>query len=296
MANVVLKTDIPGAKLLNRGKVRDIYDAGDALLFVTTDRISAFDVIMTQGIPMKGIVLTQLSKFWFSQTGDIVANHFITDNITEYPAPFNQHGELLRGRSMLVKKTQPLPVECVVRGYLAGSGWKEYREFQTLHETPLPAGLLNGSQLPQPLFTPATKAESGHDENISFERMLTIVDQQTAEAVRDYSLQLYAHGAKTAAKKGIILADTKFEFGILDGEIILIDEVMTPDSSRFWPKEFYAPGKSQQSFDKQYLRDYLETLDWDKTPPPPPLPGEIIKNTSKKYLEIARIFGIDLKG
>ncbi|MCB0263021.1 MAG: phosphoribosylaminoimidazolesuccinocarboxamide synthase [Calditrichaeota bacterium] len=296
MANVVLKTDIPGAKLLNRGKVRDIYDAGDALLFVTTDRISAFDVIMTQGIPMKGIVLTQLSKFWFSQTGDIVANHFITDNITEYPAPFNQHGELLRGRSMLVKKTQPLPVECVVRGYLAGSGWKEYREFQTLHETPLPAGLLNGSQLPQPLFTPATKAESGHDENISFERMLTIVDQQTAEAVRDYSLQLYAHGAKTAAKKGIILADTKFEFGILDGEIILIDEVMTPDSSRFWPKEFYAPGKSQQSFDKQYLRDYLETLDWDKTPPPPPLPDEIIENTSKKYLEIARIFGIDLKG
>ncbi|MCB0299121.1 MAG: phosphoribosylaminoimidazolesuccinocarboxamide synthase, partial [Calditrichaeota bacterium] len=195
MANVVLKTDIPGAKLLNRGKVRDIYDAGDALLFVTTDRISAFDVIMTQGIPMKGIVLTQLSKFWFSQTGDIVANHFITDNITEYPAPFNQHGELLRGRSMLVKKTQPLPVECVVRGYLAGSGWKEYREFQTLHETPLPAGLLNGSQLPQPLFTPATKAESGHDENISFERMLTIVDQQTAETVHDYSLQLYAHGA-----------------------------------------------------------------------------------------------------
>ena len=296
MANVVLKTDIPGAKLLNRGKVRDIYDAGDALLFVTTDRISAFDVIMTQGIPMKGIVLTQLSKFWFSQTGDIVANHFITDNIAEYPAPFNQHGELLRGRSMLVKKTQPLPVECVVRGYLAGSGWKEYREFQTLHESPLPAGLLNGSQLPQPLFTPATKAESGHDENISFERMLTIVDQQTAEAVRDYSLQLYAHGAKTAAKKGIILADTKFEFGILDGEIILIDEVMTPDSSRFWPKEFYAPGKSQQSFDKQYLRDYLETLDWDKTPPPPPLPDEIIENTSKKYLEIARIFGIDLKG
>ena len=296
MANVVLKTDIPGAKLLNRGKVRDIYDAGDALLFVTTDRISAFDVIMAQGIPMKGIVLTQLSKFWFSQTGDIVANHFITDNITEYPAPFNQHGELLRGRSMLVKKTQPLPVECVVRGYLAGSGWKEYREFQTLHETPLPAGLLNGSQLPQPLFTPATKAESGHDENISFERMLTIVDQQTAETVRDYSLQLYAHGAKTAAKKGIILADTKFEFGMLDGEIILIDEVMTPDSSRFWPKEFYAPGKSQQSFDKQYLRDYLETLDWDKTPPPPPLPDEIIENTSKKYLEIARIFGIDLKG
>lgn len=296
MANVVLKTEIPGAKLLNRGKVRDIYDAGDALLFVTTDRISAFDVIMAQGIPMKGIVLTQLSKFWFSQTGDIVANHFITDNIAEYPAPFNQHGELLRGRSMLVKKTQPLPVECVVRGYLAGSGWKEYRESQTLHESPLPAGLLNGSRLPQPLFTPATKAESGHDENISFERMLTIVDQQTAETVRDYSLQLYAHGAKTAAKKGIILADTKFEFGMLDGEIILIDEVMTPDSSRFWPKEFYAPGKSQQSFDKQYLRDYLETLDWDKTPPPPPLPDEIIENTSKKYLEIARIFGIELKG
>lgn len=295
MTNVVLKTDIPEAKLLHRGKVRDIYDAGDALLLIATDRISAFDVVMAQGIPMKGVVLTQLSKFWFSKTADIVPNHFISDNIADYPAPFPKYAALLKGRSMLVKKAQPLPVECVVRGYLAGSGWKEYRQSQTLHGMPLPPGLQNGSRLPEPMFTPATKAEEGHDENITFEQMLQLVAPAIAEKVRDISLKLYQRGAKIAAEKGIILADTKFEFGLLDGEIILIDEVMTPDSSRFWPMATYQPGKSQISYDKQYLRDYLETLDWDKTPPPPTLPEEIITNTSKKYLEIAEIFGIDVE-
>ena len=295
MTNVVLKTDIPEAKLLHRGKVRDIYDAGDALLLIATDRISAFDVVMAQGIPMKGVVLTQLSKFWFSKTADIVPNHFISDNIADYPAPFPKYVALLKGRSMLVKKAQPLPVECVVRGYLAGSGWKEYRQSQTLHGMPLPPGLQNGSRLPEPMFTPATKAEEGHDENITFEQMLQLVAPAIAEKVRDISLKLYQRGAKIAAEKGIILADTKFEFGLLDGEIILIDEVMTPDSSRFWPMATYQPGKSQISYDKQYLRDYLETLDWDKTPPPPTLPEEIITNTSKKYLEIAEIFGIDVE-
>ncbi len=294
MANVVLKTDIPGAKLLNRGKVRDIYDAGDALLIVTTDRISAFDVVMSQGIPMKGIVLTQLSKFWFSQTQHIVKNHFITDDVDAFPAPFNNFPELLRGRAMLVKKATPLPAECIVRGYLAGSGWKEYRTSGTLHKTVLPAGLQNSSKLPEPVFTPSTKAEEGHDENITFEEMLHLIKKPLAEKVRDYSLQIYKHAAKMAESKGIIIADTKFEFGLLNDELILIDEALTPDSSRFWPMDQYRPGKSQPSFDKQYLRDYLETLDWDKTPPPPTLPLEILANTSKKYQEIAKIFGIIL--
>jgi phosphoribosylaminoimidazole-succinocarboxamide synthase len=295
VATIVLKTDIPEAQLLNRGKVRDIYDAGDALLFIATDRISAFDVVMAQGIPMKGVVLTQLSKFWFSKTADIVPNHFISDDVAAYPAPFPNYAAVLKGRSMLVKKARPLPVECVVRGYLAGSGWKEYRQSQTLHGMPLPPGLQNGSQLPEPLFTPATKAEEGHDENITFEQMLQLVEPSIAEKVRDISLKLYRRGAEIAAEKGIILADTKFEFGLLDNQIILIDEVMTPDSSRFWPMATYQPGKSQISYDKQYLRDYLETLDWDKTPPPPNLSEEIINNTSRKYLEIAEIFGIDVE-
>jgi len=292
LANVVLKTEIPGAKLLNRGKVRDIYDAGDALLIVTTDRISAFDVVMAQGIPMKGIVLTQLSKFWFSQTQGIVKNHFITDDVAAFPAPFNAFPEILRSRAMLVKKATPLPAECIVRGYLAGSGWKEYRASGTLHKMVLPAGLQNSSKLPEPVFTPSTKAESGHDENITFAEMLQFIEKPLAEKVRDYSLQIYKHAAKVAEGKGIIIADTKFEFGLLDDELILIDEALTPDSSRFWPMDQYRPGKSQPSFDKQYLRDYLETLDWDKTPPPPALPDEIVVNTSQKYQEIAKIFGI----
>ncbi len=294
MNNVVLKTEIPGATLRNRGKVRDIYDAGEHLLIVTTDRISAFDVVMAQGIPMKGIVLTQLSRFWFAQTQHIVNNHFITDDVTQFPAPFHRYAEVLRGRAMLVKKAAPLPVECIVRGYLAGSGWKEYQKSGTLHKMVLPAGLQNSSRLPQAVFTPSTKAEEGHDENITFGEMCRLVEPSLAEKVRDLSLQIYNHAAKIAEEKGIIIADTKFEFGLQDGALILIDEVLTPDSSRFWPRDQYQPGKSQPSFDKQYLRDYLETLDWDKTPPPPPLPDDIVQNTSQKYQEIARIFGIDI--
>lgn len=290
MSKVVLKTDIPGAKLLNRGKVRDIYDAGEHLLIVTSDRISAFDVVMDQGIPSKGIVLTQISKFWFSQTEDIVENHFVSDNVADFPAPFNQYEELLAGRSMLVKRAEPLPAECIVRGYLAGSGWKEYQRSGTLHKMPLPEGLQNSSRLPSPVFTPSTKAEQGeHDENITFDEMTKLVEPALAARVRDISVNLFQHAVDFAEQKGIIIADTKFEFGLLDGRLILIDEALTPDSSRFWPKSLYAPGKSQPSYDKQYLRDYLETLDWGKTPPPPHLPDEVIANTSSKYLEILNI-------
>ncbi len=289
VANVLLKSDIPGARLRNRGKVRDIYDAGEHLLIVASDRISAFDVVMAEGIPGKGAVLTQISKFWFSLTRDLVPNHFVTDEVREFPAPFNRYPDQLQGRAMLVKKAQPLPVECIVRGYLAGSGWKEYRKSGTLHKTRLPAGLQESSRLPEPLFTPSTKAEEGHDENITFEEMLKLVNHEIAEAAREKSLQIYRRGVEVAEEKGIIIADTKFEFGLVDGELILIDEALTPDSSRFWPKEQYQPGKSQPSYDKQYLRDYLETLDWGKTPPPPELPETVVQNTSRKYQEILRI-------
>lgn len=289
MTQVLLKSDIPGARLRNRGKVRDIYDAGEHLLIVASDRISAFDVVMAEGIPGKGAVLTQISKFWFSLTRDLVPNHFVTDEVREFPPPFNRYPEQLQGRAMLVKKAQPLPVECIVRGYLAGSGWKEYRKSGTLHKTRLPAGLQESSRLPEPLFTPSTKAEEGHDENITFEEMLKLVNREIAEAAREKSLQIYRRGVEVAEEKGIIIADTKFEFGLVDGELILIDEALTPDSSRFWPKEQYQPGKSQPSYDKQYLRDYLETLDWGKTPPPPELPETVVQNTSRKYQEILRI-------
>lgn len=285
----VLQTDIPGAILASRGKVRDIYDVGDQLLLVTSDRISAFDVVMAQGIPGKGIVLNQVSRFWFEKTADIVPNHFITDVVSEFPPPFNQFPEVLTGRSMLVRKSAPLPVECVVRGYLAGSGWKEYRQSGTLHKAALPEGLENGSPLPEPRFTPATKAEEGHDENISYEEMLAIVDPDVAARLRELSLALYRFGVETVADKGMIIADTKFEFGLRDGELLLIDEVMTPDSSRYWPRDRYAPGRNQPSLDKQYLRDYLETLDWNKMPPPPSLPDTVVENTSRKYQEILTI-------
>ncbi len=288
--DVVLQTQIEGARLLNRGKVRDIYEVDDGhLLLVATDRISAFDVVMNEGIPGKGIVLTQISKFWFEQTRDIVPNHFITDNVAEFPAPFNQYPEQLKGRAMLVRRTKPLPVECIVRGYLAGSGWKEYKKSGTLHGTPLPPGLRESDKLPEPMFTPSTKAESGHDVNISFDEMKQIIDPELAETVKDISIRLYKRGQEIAEPKGIIIADTKFEFGLKDDELLLIDEVLTPDSSRFWPRETYEPGKSQPSLDKQYVRDYLESLDWNKQPPPPPLPEEIVKNTSLKYQEILKI-------
>ncbi len=288
--SVVLKTEINGARLLNRGKVRDIYevDAGH-LLIVATDRISAFDVVMNEGIPGKGIVLTQISKFWFERTRDIVPNHFITDRVSEFPSPFDQYATLLKGRAMLVKRTTPLPVECIVRGYLAGSGWKEYKKSGTLHGTPLPPGLQESDRLPQPMFTPSTKAESGHDVNISFEEMTRIIEPELAEKVKAISIAIYQRGQQIAEPKGIIIADTKFEFGLMNNDLLLIDEVLTPDSSRFWPKDTYEPGKSQPSLDKQYVRDYLESLDWNKQPPPPSLPEEIVENTAKKYQEILKI-------
>lgn len=287
--DVVLKTEIPGGKLFNRGKVRDIYSAGDNLLIVASDRISAFDVVMNEGIPGKGIVLTQISKFWFEQTAGITSNHFITDDVSKFPEPFNRHGKILKGRSMLVKKSLPLPVECIVRGYLAGSGWKEYRKQGTLHQQPLPDGLQESSKLPEPLFTPSTKAEEGHDLNITYDDMVELVGEKLSRQIRETSLAIYKRGLEIADQKGIIIADTKFEFGHMGDQTILIDEVLTPDSSRFWPKELYSPGRSQPSLDKQYVRDYLETLDWDKTPPPPTLPEEVVHNTSKKYQEILKI-------
>ncbi|MGH1363508.1 MAG: phosphoribosylaminoimidazolesuccinocarboxamide synthase [Calditrichia bacterium] len=285
----LLNSSIPGATLLNRGKVRDIYDAGDHLVIVTSDRISAFDVVMAQGIPAKGIVLTQISKFWFSQSTDLVKNHFVTDDVASFPEPFCNHVDMLKGRAMLVHKAKPLPAECIVRGYLAGSGWKEYRKSGTLHKMELPTGLQESSRLPKTVFTPSTKAEEGHDENITFDEMCELIDRPISEKVRDLSLKIYNRAADAALTKGIIIADTKFEFGMLGDEIILIDEALTPDSSRFWPQDTYETGRSQASLDKQYLRDYLETLDWDKTPPPPTLPEEVVMNTSKKYQEILQI-------
>ncbi len=288
-SNVVLRTEIPGAKLRNRGKVRDIYEADENLIIVASDRLSAFDVVMEEGIPAKGIVLTQISKFWFRQMDDIVPNHFITDDVSQFPAPFNQHKALLKGRSMLVHKAEPLPVECIVRGYLAGSGWKEYKSSGTLHGVPLPEGLQESDRLPEPMFTPSTKAEEGHDRNISFEEMKQIIDPNLAELIREKSLLIYQRAVEVAEKKGIIIADTKFEFGLSEGELLLIDELLTPDSSRFWPMDQYQPGKSQPSYDKQYVRDYLESLPWNKMPPPPTLPREVVQNTSRKYQEILKI-------
>jgi phosphoribosylaminoimidazole-succinocarboxamide synthase len=289
MTDIVTKTDISDKLLLNRGKVRDIYDAGEYLLIVTTDRISAFDVVMNEGIPYKGIVLNQLSLFWFRKTEKIIKNHLVTDLPQDYPDPFNQYPEILKGRSMLVKKANPFPIECIVRGYLAGSGWKEYQKLGSMHGVKLPQGLENSSKLKKSLFTPSTKAESGHDININLKQMEDLVGKESSKRLKEASLKLYSVGADYAQKKGIIIADTKFEFGILNGEIILIDEVMTPDSSRFWPADLYTPGKNQMSLDKQYVRDYLEGLDWNKMPPPPSLPKKIIENTSKKYQEIMHI-------
>jgi phosphoribosylaminoimidazole-succinocarboxamide synthase len=289
MTKVVMQTNIPGARLINRGKVRDIYDAGDNLLIVTTDRISAFDVIMNDGIPYKGIVLNQISKYWFGKTKEIIKNHFISDNVDRFPEVFRKHRDELKGRSMLVRKANPFPVECIVRGYLAGSAWKDYQKSTNLYGHQLPVNLNNSSKLPSPIFTPSTKAEEGHDINITYEDMQNIVDPDVSKKIKSYSLAIYKTGVWDAEEKGIIIADTKFEFGLYKGKIMLIDEVLTPDSSRFWPAAEYVTGKNQPSLDKQYLRDYLESLDWGKTPPPPKLPKEIIENTSKKYQDILKI-------
>ena len=286
MANQpLLQLDLPGVRKLKSGKVREVFDLGDRLLFVATDRISAFDVIMPNGIPRKGEVLTQISYFWFAQTEAFQPNHLLSRGDDPLPANLQPYAAQLARRSMIVKKAQPLAIECVVRGYLAGSGWKEYREHQTVCGIKLPPGLVESSELPAPIFTPATKAESGHDENIPFARAAEIVGADIAERVRAASLKLYRFASDYARQRGIIIADTKFEFGMLDGKLILIDEALTPDSSRFWPADEYKPGKAQPSFDKQFVRDYLETLDWNKTPPAPKLPSEVVARTQAKYVE-----------
>ncbi len=286
MAKLVLSTDFPDLKLMARGKVRDIYDLGETLLLVTTDRISAFDVIMNEGIPNKGFVLNQISTFWFRMMEDIIPNHIISTDISEYPQVCQKYAADLEGRSMLVKKAKPLPAECIVRGYISGSGWKDYKATGSVCGIPLPANLVESDKLPEPIFTPSTKAELGtHDENISFEEMARLCGRELAEQVRDVTIKIYTKARDYAETKGIIIADTKFEYGMFEGKLIIIDECLTPDSSRFWPKDLYRPGGAQPSFDKQFLRDYLETLDWNKTAPAPPLPEEIIRKTGEKYME-----------
>ena len=284
--NIILQTHIPTLKLLGRGKVRDLYDLYEHLLLVATDRLSAFDVIMPQGIPHKGRVLTQISAFWFEHTAEIISNHVVSLHVEEYPQACAPYREQLAGRSMLVRKTQPLPIECVVRGYLSGSGWLEYKERGSVCGIKLPSGLVESVKLPQAIFTPATKAEAGqHDENISFERAAQIVGKTRAEEVRDYSIRIYQRASAMAEQRGIIIADTKMEFGVYEGKLMLIDELLTPDSSRFWPRASYQPGGSQPSFDKQFVRDYLLTIKWNKQPPAPNLPEEVVRVTSEKYLE-----------
>jgi phosphoribosylaminoimidazole-succinocarboxamide synthase len=294
-STVLVSTQLGDRQPDRRGKVRDIFDQGDNLLIVASDRLSAFDVVLPTGIPDKGTVLTQLSLFWFHLTRDIIANHWITSDVSRYPSELQPYVETLRGRSMLTRRARVAPIECVVRGYLAGSGWKEYQKSQSVCGIPLPAGLVESSKLPEPLFTPATKEESGHDINISFERTVEIVGERVATQLRDATLGVYRKAAEYAAERGILIADTKFEFGYLGEELILVDEVLTPDSSRFWDAVSYEPGKSQDSFDKQYVRDYLETLAWDKTYPGPELPPEVVERTSQKYREAyRRIVGRDL--
>ncbi|MEM4658686.1 MAG: phosphoribosylaminoimidazolesuccinocarboxamide synthase [Candidatus Methanosuratincola sp.] len=286
---VVTSTAIPFSQQPKRGKVRDIYDLGGELLIVATDRISAFDVVLPQGIPGKGFVLTQISKFWFDYTRDIVPNHLISTELEDFPAEFRPYGEVLEGRSMLVKKAKPLPIECIVRGYLTGSGWKEYKESGSVCGITLPKGLRESDRLPEPIFTPSTKAEIGeHDVNITFEKTAELVGAELAQEVKRLSIEIYNKALSHALEKGIIIADTKFEFGIRDDGLILIDELLTPDSSRFWPLDDYEPGRAQKSFDKQFVRDYLESVGWNKKPPAPDLPQDIIDKTSEKYFEALR--------
>ncbi len=293
--NVLLTTEFPDIKLFKRGKVRDLYDLEDKLLIVATDRISAFDVVLPNGIPYKGRVLTALSEFWFHFTLGTIANHLISTKIETFPARLRRYGSILKERAMLVKKTRPIEVECVVRGYLAGSGWREYKEEGSVCGIKLPYGLRESEKLSQPIFSPATKATSGHDVNITQNQLQEMVGEQVAEELKTKSLVLYKIAREYAESRGIIIADTKFEFGLDEGKIILIDEALTPDSSRFWPKESYQIGKTQKSFDKQYLRDYLEKLTWDKAPPAPFLPEEVIRKVSEKYLEAhKKIIGKDL--
>ena len=290
----IIESHLEGMQPVKRGKVRDLYDLGDALLMVATDRISAFDVVMPEAIPDKGKILNQISLFWFNVMQALVDNHVISADVQTFPENCRPFADLLQGRSMLVKKAEPLPIECVVRGYLSGSGWSSYQENQSICGIRLPPGLKESEKLPEPIFTPSTKEEIGrHDINIDFAEACNRIGRDLAEKVRDLSLAIYTKGAQLAIEKGIIIADTKFEFGLIDGELILIDEVLTPDSSRFWPQDTYTPGVPQKSFDKQYLRDYLLKIKWNKKPPAPHLPEEVVTNTRKKYLEaLRRIAGI----
>ena len=284
---VILNTNFPNLKLYAKGKVRDIYDLDDFLLLVSSDRISAFDVIMDQGIPYKGMVLTKISEFWFSFTKDIILNHFITTDVNRYPNECKEYSEILKNRSMLIKKAKVVPIECIVRGYITGSGWKDYKKTGEISGIKLNAGLKESEKFPDPLFTPSTKAEIGeHDENISAEQAMQIIDKETFQAVKDATIKIYKKASEFALTKGIIIADTKFEFGKINGELCLVDEVLTPDSSRFWSQDKYEVGRGQESYDKQFLRDYLLSINFNKQPPPPTLPEDIIKKTSEKYLDI----------
>ena len=284
-AKVVLQTNLDDVKLFSRGKVRDLYEVDGKLVIVTTDRISAFDSVLPDGIPSKGKVLTALSEYWFRLTEDIIPNHLITTDVDSFPASLKKYEDILRGRSMLVKKTRRLDVECVVRGYLAGSGWREYEKKSSISGVKLPAGMVEAQKLKEPIFTPATKADSGHDVNISQEELEETVGAKTANLLKKKSLEIYLKASGIAESKGVIISDTKMEFGFLGDELILIDELLTPDSSRFWPMDDYKQGGPQKSFDKQFVRDYLEEIGWNKTPPAPPLPPEVVKKTSEKYLE-----------
>ena len=289
MAKAVLETNFPDLKLKMRGKVRDVYEVDDYILMVATDRISAFDVILPNPVPGKGIILNQISLFWFEKIASILPHHVITADVKNFPKKCEPYKEILEGRSMLVKKTEPLPIECVVRGYISGSGWNSYKESGSVCGIDLPKGLVESDKLPEPIFTPSTKADQGeHDINIDFEAAAKIVGKEVAEKVKTYSLAIYQKGLEIAEQKDIIIADTKFEFGLSDGKLLLIDEVLTPDSSRFWPKATYKPGEAQKSYDKQYVRDYLLSINWDKKAPGPELPEDVIKNTQQKYLEALR--------
>ena len=290
MKTSVIETNFAGLSLRQRGKVRDIYDLGDSLLMIATDRLSAFDVVMPDPVPDKGKVLTQISLFWFDVMKDLVPNHVITGDVEVYPEACRPYAEALRGRSMLVKKAAPLPIECVVRGYLSGSGWKSYQQNRSLCGIRLPDGLLESDRLYEPVFTPSTKAEIGlHDENIDFDQAAKLIGRSLAERVKSLSLAIYRKGVELAEEKGIIIADTKFEFGLLGNELVLIDEVLTPDSSRFWPKASYKPGGAQESFDKQFVRDYLLSIQWNQKPPAPRLPDHVIEGTRKKYIEALQL-------
>ena len=280
----MIQPELSALRLHARGKVRDIYEAGDELLFLASDRISAFDHVLPTEIPDKGKVLTQLSLFWFDHLRDVVANHVLTASVEDYPQPLRDLKDQLRGRSMLVRRAKMFPVECVVRGYLSGSGWKDYRNTQSICGIALPGGLRESEPLPEPMFTPATKSSSGHDINISFAEMARLIGVQTAETLRQLSLTIYSIAVEHAKHRGILVADTKFEFGTVNGEIVLADEVLTPDSSRFWPAESYHPGGPQSSYDKQFVRDYLESIHWDKNPPAPALPADVVRKTREKYI------------